>query len=82
VEWGVLATTDGSSRVRFGGTDVLCGVKCELVECEDPLNEMERLVFSVDCSANATPQFIGKGGDKYAEELADALHLAYDNEGP
>ncbi|GMT02817.1 hypothetical protein PENTCL1PPCAC_24991 [Pristionchus entomophagus] len=80
VERGVLATTDGSSRVRIGDTDILCGVKCELVECEDSSKETERLVFSVDCSANATPQFIGKGGDDYAEELEDALHLAYDNE--
>ncbi|GMR33197.1 hypothetical protein PMAYCL1PPCAC_03392, partial [Pristionchus mayeri] len=80
VERGVLSTTDGSSRVRIGDTDVLCGVKCELVECEDSSKETERLVFSVDCSANATPQFIGKGGDEYAEELADALHFAYDNE--
>ncbi|GMS97998.1 hypothetical protein PENTCL1PPCAC_20173, partial [Pristionchus entomophagus] len=82
VERGVLATTEGSSQVQIGGTDILCGVKCELLVIEDPLNETERLVFSIDCSANTTPQFIGKGGDKYAEELTDALHFAYDNEGP
>ncbi|GMT34902.1 hypothetical protein PFISCL1PPCAC_26199 [Pristionchus fissidentatus] len=80
VECGVLATTDGSARVRIGDTDVLCGVKCELVECEDTSKETERLMFSVDCSANASPQFIGKGGDDYAEELADALHFSYDND--
>lgn len=32
VERGVLSTTNGSARIRLGGSDVLVGIKCELIE--------------------------------------------------
>ena len=36
-----------------------------------------RLVFSVDCSANATPEFEGRGGDNLATEISRLLSRAY-----
>ena len=35
------------------------GVKCELQSVEDSAAVQDRIRFSVDCSANATPQFEG-----------------------
>ncbi|PAV79621.1 hypothetical protein WR25_17268 [Diploscapter pachys] len=80
VESGVIDTTDGSARVRFATTDLLVGVKCELQSVENSAAVQDRIRFSVDCSANATPQFEGKGGNEFADEIACALRTAYSND--
>ena len=36
-----------------------------------------RLEFFVDCSANATPEFEGRGGDELATEISRTLTRAY-----
>lgn len=59
VQTGVLATTNGSARVRIGSTDLLIGVKAELINVESVAVYRNRLNFFVDCSANATPLFAG-----------------------
>uniref|UniRef100_A0A915Q171 Ribosomal RNA-processing protein 42 n=1 Tax=Setaria digitata TaxID=48799 RepID=A0A915Q171_9BILA len=79
VQTGVLATTNGSARVRIGSTDLLIGVKAELANVENVDFYRNRLNFFVDCSANATPLFAGRGGEEFAGELSAALDAAYDN---
>ncbi|CAI4221543.1 unnamed protein product [Auanema sp. JU1783] len=79
VERGALSSTDGSARVRLDTTDILVGVKCDLQFFEDGLVPDSRLRFSVDCSANASPQFEGKGGDLFAEDIVSMLEAVYDN---
>ncbi|MCP9265027.1 Intermediate filament tail domain protein [Dirofilaria immitis] len=79
VQTGVLATTNGSARVRIGSTDLLIGVKAELINVENVALYRNRLNFFVDCSANATPLFAGRGGEEFADELNAALDAAYDN---
>ncbi|EFO25643.1 3' exoribonuclease [Loa loa] len=79
VQTGVLATTNGSARVRIGSTDLLIGVKAELISVENIALYRNRLNFFVDCSANATPLFAGRGGEEFADELSAALDAAYDN---
>ncbi|XP_064611381.1 exosome complex exonuclease RRP42-like [Liolophura sinensis] len=37
-----------------------------------------RLEFFVDCSANATPEFEGRGGEELATEISNTLARAYD----
>ncbi|KAK6114272.1 3' exoribonuclease family domain 1 protein [Brugia pahangi] len=54
VQTGVLATTNGSARVQIGSTDLLIGVKAELISVDTTVYR-NRLNFFVDCSANATP---------------------------
>lgn len=62
VETGVLQTTDGSARVRISDeTDLLVGVKADITTVDDTRREENRLRFYVDCTANATPQWAGKG---------------------
>jgi len=80
VETGVLSTTLGSARVRLATTDVLVGVKAEIdtIDCKQT-EPKGRIRFFVDCSANATPLFAGKGGEDMAELVSSALTDAYDN---
>jgi exosome complex component RRP42 len=81
IETGVLATTSGSSRVRIADvTDILVSVKAELTITEDTSKCENRLRFYVDCSANATPLFAGRGGSDFGEDIAKALYNAYDND--
>uniref|UniRef100_A0A914WCQ7 Ribosomal RNA-processing protein 42 n=1 Tax=Plectus sambesii TaxID=2011161 RepID=A0A914WCQ7_9BILA len=80
VETGVLSTTLGSARVRLASTDVLVGVKAEIDEIDCKQTEKKgRIRFFVDCSANATPLFAGKGGEEMAEFVSTALTDAYSN---
>merc|ERR1712136_462769 len=77
LETGVVSNTNGSARVRLGETDVLVGVKAELGEPNPSAPRHGRLEFFVDCSANATPEFEGRGGEELANQIAKFLHQAY-----
>ena len=77
IETKLMPQTHGSARLRIGNTDVLVGVKVEL---DTPLVDRPdegKLEFFVDCSANATPAFEGKGGDDLATEISNTLATAY-----
>ncbi|XP_076245429.1 exosome complex component Rrp42 isoform X3 [Calliopsis andreniformis] len=72
-----MPQTHGSARLRIGSTDTLVGIKVELDTPHlDKPNE-GKLEFFVDCSANATPEFEGKGGDDLATEISNTLATAY-----
>ncbi|KAF6099261.1 exosome component 7 [Phyllostomus discolor] len=79
VETDVVSNTSGSARVRLGHTDILVGVKAEMgtPKLEKP-NE-GYLEFFVDCSANATPEFEGRGGDDLGTEIANTLYRIFHN---
>ncbi|XP_018304213.1 exosome complex exonuclease RRP42 isoform X2 [Mycetomoellerius zeteki] len=78
IESKLMKHTHGSARLRIGNiTDVLVGVKLEI---DTPFAERPdegKLEFFVDCSANATPAFEGKGGDDLATEISNVLSMAY-----
>ncbi|CAH2283205.1 exosome complex component RRP42 [Pelobates cultripes] len=79
VETDVVSNTTGSARVKIGHTDVLVGVKAEMgtPKLESP-NE-GYLEFFADCSANATPEFEGRGGEELGTEIAHVLYKIFDN---
>lgn len=81
VETDVVSNTSGSARVKLGHTDILVGVKAEMgtPKLEKP-NE-GYLEFFVDCSANATPEFEGRGGDELGTEIANTLYRIFNNKG-
>ncbi len=60
LETAVLRGTHGSARVRQGDTEVLCGVRVELMRLSSavkaPVLE-DLLSFKIDCSPNASPDF-------------------------
>lgn len=77
IETNIILHAFGSARIRLAGTDVLVGVKLE-VDSPFPDKPKEgKLEFFVDCSANATPQFEGRGGEDLAIEIAGVLRTAY-----
>lgn len=70
VECGVVSNTSGSSRLRLLNTEVIVGVKAEMGNpSPSHLNE-GRLEFMVDFSANASPEFEGRGGDDLSVEMS------------
>lgn len=60
METGVLLSTNGSSRVRIGSTDLIVGIKSEMTLVENSADCINRLKFFVDFSANAGTNFEGK----------------------
>jgi len=77
LETGVVSHASGSCHLRLANTDILVGVKAEL---ETPLPgapDTGRIEFFVDCSANATPAFEGRGGEGLATSIARLLQRAY-----
>jgi len=77
IETGIVTNTSGSAKVRLAGTHVLVGIKAELGEPLPSTPSSGRLEFFVDCSANASPIFEGRGGDDLAVQLAAALKRTF-----
>jgi len=77
VETDIVSHASGSAHLRLANTDILVGVKAEL---ETPLPgspDLGRVEFFVDCSANATPAFEGRGGEDLATEISRVLSRSY-----
>ncbi|ESN92713.1 hypothetical protein HELRODRAFT_108114 [Helobdella robusta] len=67
----------GSARVRLSNTDILAGVKAEIGEPSEGSPKEGYLKFFIDCSANATPDFEGRGGEALAEGISSMLENIY-----
>ncbi|KAK7500215.1 hypothetical protein BaRGS_00008438 [Batillaria attramentaria] len=80
LETGLMSNTSGSARLRLANTEILVGVKAELEEPKPDTPDRGRLEFFVDCSANATPQFEGRGGEELATEITNLLYRAYSSD--
>ncbi|CAB3240356.1 unnamed protein product [Arctia plantaginis] len=77
LETDVVSHASGSARLRLANTDVLVGVKTEIdIPSPDKPNE-GKIEFFVDCSANATPEFEGRGGEQLAIGISNLLQRAY-----
>ncbi|XP_053322999.1 exosome complex component RRP42 [Spea bombifrons] len=79
VETEVVSNTTGSARVKIGHTDVLVGIKAEMGTPKLERPEEGYLEFFVDCSANATPEFEGRGGEELGTEIANVLYKMFEN---
>ena len=75
-ETELVTHANGSANLRLANTDILVGVKAELDLDEEQVDKA-RLEFFVDCSANATPEFEGRGGEALATDLSKTLAKAY-----
>jgi len=75
----VLASTDGSARVKIGGTEVLAAVKAEITAVEEGAAFPENPHFFVDISPVAT-QHHSRKQNEYTEELARVLYAAYNTD--
>uniref|UniRef100_A0A8V0Z0X7 Ribosomal RNA-processing protein 42 n=1 Tax=Gallus gallus TaxID=9031 RepID=A0A8V0Z0X7_CHICK len=81
VETDVVSNTSGSARVKLGHTDILVGVKAEMGTPKLEKPDEGYLEFFVDCSANATPEFEGRGGEELGTEIASTLYRIFSSEG-
>ncbi|KAG7262561.1 hypothetical protein CRUP_030123, partial [Coryphaenoides rupestris] len=79
METDVVSNTDGSAKVTLGHTAVLVGVKAELGKPRPAAPDEGYLEFFVDCSANATPRFEGRGGEELGMELTNTLYRVFNN---
>lgn len=77
LETGIVSHASGSARLRLANTDILVGVKTEIDVPTPERHDEGRLEFFIDCSANATPEFEGRGGEELANEIRTTLESAY-----
>lgn len=79
VETDVVSNTSGSARVKLGHTDILVGVKAEMAVPKHERPYEGYLEFFVDCSANATPEFEGRGGEELGTEISNTLYRIFNS---
>lgn len=77
LETGIVTHANGSARLRLANTDILVGVKTEIDVPIQERHDEGKIEFFVDCSANATPEFEGRGGEELAMEISNTLQKAY-----
>lgn len=77
VETRNLPNTNGSSRCRIGKTEVLVGVKAEVVDVDLHNPKKGKINIAVDCSATASPQFAGRGSETVEQDILSVLNLLY-----
>jgi len=81
LETDVVSNAAGSARLCLANSDVLVGIKVEISEPSVKRPNEGRLEFFVDCSANAAPEFEGRGGDELALSVSSMLTRAYSDAG-
>ncbi|MBN3325923.1 EXOS7 protein, partial [Atractosteus spatula] len=79
IETDVVSNTDGSARVKLGYSDILVGIKAEIGRPRPMVPDEGFLEFFVDCSANATPEFEGRGGEDLGTEISNTLYKVFNN---
>ncbi|TRY87370.1 hypothetical protein DNTS_003943 [Danionella cerebrum] len=79
IETDVVSNTDGSAKISLGHTDVLVGIKAEIGKPKPTVPDEGYLEFFVDCSANATPEFEGRGGEELGMEISNTLYKVFNN---
>ncbi|XP_059899977.1 exosome complex component RRP42 [Gadus macrocephalus] len=79
IETDVVSNTDGSAKVTLGHTAVLVGIKAEMGKPRPAQPAEGYMEFFVDCSANATPEFEGRGGEELGMELTNTLYRVFNN---
>lgn len=77
LETGLITHANGSARVRLANTDVLVAVKIDVDNPSVETPNSGKIEFFVDCSANATPVFEGRGGEDLAIEISSVFQKAY-----
>ena len=73
IETRNLPNTNGSSRCRIGKTEVLVGVKAEVVDVDLHNPTRGKVNIAVDCSATASPQLAGRGSETIEQEILSVL---------
>lgn len=73
VEFEKINNCYGSCQLTLGETKLIATVKAEIDTPDFTTPNLGKLDFFVDCSANATPEFQGRGGEKIAAQIVNIL---------
>jgi len=74
VEFEKINNSYGSCQLVLGETKLIATVKAEIDEPEANTPNLGKIDFLVDCSANATPEFQGRGGENIASKIVNVLN--------
>lgn len=73
VQFDNINNSYGSCQLTLGETKLIATVKAEVTEPEASSPKFGKINFLVDCSANATPEFQGRGGENIASKIVNIL---------
>ncbi|XP_053670668.1 exosome complex component RRP42 [Anopheles nili] len=80
LESDIVIHASGSARLRLANTDILVGVKAEIDTPHPDRPNDGKIEFFIDCSANAAPEFEGRGGEQLSTEISSTLAKAYESQ--
>jgi len=73
VEFNKINNSYGSCELTLGETKVIATIKAEIDTPDKLTPKLGKVDFLVDCSANAAPEFQGRGGERFASEVVNFL---------
>lgn len=73
VKTGIVSSCNGSAQVQSTNCNITVGVKVEVGQPQQDEPDCGVVEFGVDCSANASPKFEGRGGEDIAQEIVFVL---------
>jgi len=73
LEAGIMPQTNGSARIKIGGTDVLVGVKMEVGEPKATAPDQGYVQAAVECCPSGAPEIERRGSEALHVECALAL---------
>jgi exosome complex component RRP42 len=73
VDLGVFSMAHGSARLRLGTCDILATVKLELGTPDVSQPSLGKVHYNVECSANVSQDFEGKGAEEFNQELSEFI---------
>lgn len=73
VKTGVVSSCNGSAQVQSKNCNITVGVKVEVTAPSPDEPDCGIVEINVDCSANASPKFEGRGGEELAQEMVFVL---------
>ncbi|XP_063706180.1 exosome complex component RRP42 [Culicoides brevitarsis] len=77
IETDIVLNSNGSARLRLANSDVMASIKAEIDQPHASRPNEGKVEFFVDCSANATPEFEGRGGEELALEISNTMSKAF-----
>lgn len=76
VRTGVVSSCNGSAQVQSKNCNITVGIKVEVCAPTHDEPDCGLVEINVDCSANASPKFEGRGGEDLAQEIVLILSNA------
>jgi len=76
VRTGIVTSCNGSAQVQSTNCNITVGIKVEVGRPSSEEPQCGIVEIAVDCSANASPKFEGRGGEDLSQEIVFVLNNA------